>query len=93
MRPAFVLLAMLGIAALRQVAHSAWNSAPAASSFTLRLEAARANPALNLDHSAATASFGANVRGSCMPNPDIAGSVCPDLVVRIRGNDGRVCSI
>ena len=54
--------------------------------------AAQGNPAFSLSYTTANATFGASVRTTCVPNPNI-GSVCPDLMVVIRATDGRQCTM
>jgi hypothetical protein len=69
------------------------SSAPPTSTVAFDVAAGQGNPAFSLNYTTANASFGASVRTTCVPNPNIAGSVCPDLMVGIRGTDGRQCTM
>lgn len=66
---------------------------PPTSTVAFDLAAGQGNPAFSLSYTTANATFGASVRTTCVVNPIIAGSVCPDLMVLIRGTDGRQCSM
>jgi hypothetical protein len=66
---------------------------PPTSTLTFQLAEGTANSAFSLNYTTANATFGANVRTTCVPNPNIAGSVCPDLMVLVRGTDGRQCTM
>lgn len=66
---------------------------PPTSTVTFDLAAGQGNSAFSLSYTTANATFGASVRTTCVPNPNIAGSVCPDLMVLIRGTDGRQCTM
>ena len=68
------------------------STGPATSSLTFQVAAAQGNPADSGSYTNANALFGASVRTTCVPNPNIAGSVCPDLMVLVRGND-RQCTM
>jgi hypothetical protein len=67
--------------------------APPTSTVVFDLAAGQGNSAFSLSYTTANATFGASVRTTCVPNPNIAGSVCPDLMVLIRGTDGRQCTM
>jgi hypothetical protein len=66
-------------------------AAPSTSTLTFQVPAGAVHGADSLSYTAATATFGAVVRTTCVPNPAIAGSVCPDLIAGVRGMDGRQC--
>ena len=89
-RAVLLLAAMLSTAACDK---APTQPSPVASTLTFQVSAAPFNAADSGSYTTANASFGANVRTTCVPNPNIAGSVCPDLMVLIRGTDGRQCSM
>jgi hypothetical protein len=66
---------------------------PAASALTFEVAAGAFNPTDSGSYTTANATFGASVRTTCVPNPNIAGSVCPDLMVLVRGTDNRQCTM
>jgi hypothetical protein len=68
-------------------------SAPATSTLSFQVAAATQNPAESGSYTTANATFGASVRTTCVPNPNVAGSVCPDLMVLVRGTDRRSCQL
>lgn len=61
-------------------------TAPATSSLNFQVEAGQANAAYSRSYTTETATFGAGVNPSCVPNPSIAGSYCPDLLGFVRPN-------
>ena len=65
--------------------------APASSRLTFQVAAGAVHGADSGTYTTANATFGGVVRTTCVPNPNIAGSVCPDLMVGVRGTDGRQC--
>jgi hypothetical protein len=68
-------------------------SAPPTSSLTFQVAAASFNPADSGSYTTANATFGATARTNCVPNPNIAGHFCPDLVAIVRGTDNRMCTL
>jgi len=64
-------------------------SPPATSTLTFQVAAAALNPADSGSYTTASATFGASVRTTCVPDPNVPNSVCPDLMVLVRGTDGR----
>lgn len=66
--------------------------APATSTLTFQVAAGAANPPDSGSYTTANAKFGGNVRTTCVPNPNFD-TVCPDLMVLVRGTDGRQCSM
>ena len=67
--------------------------APATSTLTFQVQAASLNPADSGAYTTANATFGATARTTCVPDPIIAGSFCPDLVAIVRGSDNRMCQL
>ena len=65
--------------------------APATSTLTFQVAAGTVHGADSGTYTTANATFGGVVRTTCVPDPNIAGSVCPDLIAGVRGNDGRQC--
>jgi hypothetical protein len=79
LRQSFIVwAAMLGIACNGPTAPT-----PAGSSLTYRVDAATLHGASSGSYTTADASFSGSVRTTCVPNPNIAGSVCPDLMVMV----------
>jgi hypothetical protein len=66
--------------------------APGTSTLTFQVAAAAGNPADSGSYTTANATFGASVRTTCVPNPNIANSVCPDLTAVVRAKDGPAFS-
>jgi len=87
------LCALLLVAAAAACDRSPTAPSPPTSTVAFDLAAGQGNSAFSLSYTTANASFGASVRTTCVPNPNIAGSVCPDLMVLIRGTDGRQCTM
>lgn len=67
--------------------------APATSTLTFQVAAGSLNAADSGSYTTANATFGATSRTTCVPDPNIAGSFCPDLVAIVRGNDNRQCTL
>jgi len=65
------------------------SATPATSSLTWHLAAGTVHSEASGDYTPASATFGGSVRTTCVPNPNIAGSVCPDLMVLVRPSSGR----
>ena len=87
------LCALLLVAAAAACDRSPTAPSPPTSTVAFDLAAGQGNSAFSLSYTTANATFGASVRTTCVPNPNIAGSVCPDLMVLIRGTDGRQCTM
>lgn len=87
------LWALVLVAAAAACDRSPTAPSPPTSTVAFDLAAGQGNSAFSLNYTTANATFGASVRTTCVPNPDIAGSVCPDLMVLIRGTDGRQCAM
>jgi hypothetical protein len=67
--------------------------APPTSTLTFHVAAAALNSTDSGAYTTANAKFGATVRTTCVPDPNIAGSFCPDLHAIVRGSDNRMCSL
>jgi hypothetical protein len=99
MIPAHLRLALLTATALLAIACGSKSPVqpspmgPTTSSLAYQVAAGAGNPATSGAYTTANATFGASVRTTCVPNPNILGSVCPDLMVRVRGNDNRLCTM
>jgi hypothetical protein len=63
------------------------------SRLTYQVPAATTHGAASGDYTTANATFGANVRTSCVPNPNLAGSVCPDLMVHVQPVNETFCQL
>jgi hypothetical protein len=70
-------------------------TAPPTSSLNFQVEAGQANAAFSRSYTTDTATFGAGINPSCVPNPSIAGSYCPDLLAFVRpmatGPNAELC--
>ena len=66
---------------------------PDTSSLKYNVPAAATHTASSGDYTTANATFAASVRTTCVPNPNIFGSVCPDLRVRVRPNGEPLCQL
>ena len=87
------LCALVLVAAAAACDRSPTAPSPPTSTVAFDLAAGQGNSAFSLNYTTANATFGASVRTTCVPDPNIAGSVCPDLRVLIRGTDGRQCTM
>ena len=66
---------------------------PAGSTLTYHVDAASLHGEASGSFTTADASFSGSVRTTCVPNPNIAGSVCPDLMVLVRPSTGSQCQL
>ena len=80
---------------MRQKPTQPSQTAPATSSLNFQVEAGQGNAAFSRSYTTDTATFGAGVNPSCVPNPSIAGSYCPDLLAmvqpKVTGSTAEVC--
>jgi len=67
--------------------------APLTSSLKYEVPAASAHSAAAGDYTTENATFRGSVRTTCVPNPFIAGSVCPDLMVVVQPVSDRFCQL
>lgn len=66
---------------------------PMTSSLRYEVPAASAHGAASGNYTTANASFRGSVRTTCVPNPNIAGSVCPDLMVVVQPISETFCQL
>ena len=66
---------------------------PLSSSLVYTVPAGLGHAAASGNYTEANASFGGNVRTTCVPDPNIAGSTCPDLMVMVRPFTGTFCQL
>jgi hypothetical protein len=66
---------------------------PATSTLTYHVPAAAAHGETSATYTTQNATFSGSVRTTCVPNPAIAGSVCPDLMVMVDPFDETFCQL
>jgi hypothetical protein len=64
-----------------------------ASRLVYQVPAASNHLAASGDYTVANATFSGQVRTTCVPNPQIAGSVCPDLMVMVDPFEETFCQL
>jgi hypothetical protein len=69
------------------------SQAPATSTLTYHVAAGTAHTEASGTYTTANASFRGSVRTTCVPNPNIAGSVCPDLMVLVQPVNETFCQL
>ena len=90
---AVVAITMLSAAACGSSPTAPTPPTPATSSLRYEVPAASAHAAAAGDYTTANAAFRGSVRTTCVPNPNIAGSVCPDLMVVVQPVGDTFCQL
>lgn len=68
-------------------------AAPSSSTLTYQVAAGTVHGATSGNYTTANASFRGSVRTNCVPNPNIAGSVCPDLLIHVQPVNEVFCQL
>ncbi len=67
-------------------------AAPSTSTLTFQVAASALNAADGGSFTGLESTFTARGKGTCVPNPNLAGSFCPDMFATVQGN-GRFCQM
>ena len=89
----FVLTPVLIIAVLIAGCDEPTSPSPATSSLVYSVPAGAGHVAGSGNFTEVNASFGGDVRTTCVPDPNIAGSTCPDLMVLVRPFSDSLCQL